>query len=264
MKILKPLINQFQSLLEDSNIHEEIDLKISSIESFDYQINNLVKYQNHNDIRKILSDLEKLALGAEIIDSFEITEKNFFNFTVNLNNVQKYLENFKENVKTEHPKKIIIDYGGPNIGKPLHVGHLRSLNIGRSLYEINQLIGNTVISDIHLGDWGMPVAQIIAYCELENININSITVQKLIDIYPKSTELYKEDESFQILAKEINKNLNKNEKESIEKWKSIRNVSVSELKETLSILYHDFDLWLGESDVNNIIKPMIDKLTKEN
>ena len=129
MKILKPLINQFQSLLEDSNIHEEIDLKISNIESFDYQINNLVKYQNHNDIRKILSDLEKLALGAEIIDSFEITEKNFFNFKINLNNVQNYLENFKENVKTEHPKKIIIDYGGPNIGKPLHVGHLRSLNI---------------------------------------------------------------------------------------------------------------------------------------
>jgi len=263
MKILKPLINQFQSLLENSNIHEEIDLKISSIESFDYQINNLVKHQNHNDIKKILIDVEKLALDSEIIDSFEITEKNFFNFTVNLNNVQKYLENFKENVKTEHPKKIIIDYGGPNIGKPLHVGHLRSLNIGRSLYEINQLIGNTVISDIHLGDWGMPVAQIIAYCELENININSITVQKLIDIYPKSTELYKEDESFQILAKEINKNLNKNEKESIEKWKSIRNVSVSELKETLSILNHDFDLWLGESDVNNIIKPMIEKLTKE-
>ena len=263
MKILKPLINQFQSLLENSNIHEEIDLKISSIESFDYQINNLVKYQNHNDIRKILSDLEKLALGAEIIDSFEITEKNFFNFTVNLNNVQKYLENFKENVKTEHPKKIIIDYGGPNIGKPLHVGHLRSLNIGRSLYEINQLIGNTVTSDIHLGDWGMPVAQIIAYCEIQNIIINSITVDQLIDIYPKSSELYRSDKSFQILAKEINKNLNENENESIKKWKSIRNVSVSELKETLSILNHDFDLWLGESDVNNIIKPMIEKLIKE-
>ena len=263
MKILKPLINEFQSLLENSNIHEEIDIKISSIENFDYQINNLVKYQNHKDIEKILSDVKELALGVQIIDSFEITEKNFFNFKINLNNVQNYLENFKENVKTEHPKKIIIDYGGPNIGKPLHVGHLRSLNIGRSLYEINQLIGNTVTSDIHLGDWGMPVAQIIAYCELENININSITVQKLIDIYPKSTELYKEDESFQILAKEINKNLNKNEKESIEKWKSIRNVSVSELKETLSILNHDFDLWLGESDVNNIIKPMIEKLTKE-
>ena len=263
MKILKPLINEFQSLLENSNIHEEIDIKISSIENFDYQINNLVKYQNHKDIEKILSDVKELALGVQIIDSFEITEKNFFNFKINLNNVQNYLENFKENVKTEHPKKIIIDYGGPNIGKPLHVGHLRSLNIGRSLYEINQLIGNTVTSDIHLGDWGMPVAQIIAYCELENININSINVQQLLDIYPKSTELYKEDESFQILAKEINKNLNKNEKESIEKWKSIRNVSVSELKETLSILNHDFDLWLGESDVNNIIKPMIEKLTKE-
>ena len=80
MKILKPLINQFQSLLENSNIHEEIDIKISSIESFDYQINNLVKYQNHRDIEKILNDVEQLALNIEIIDSFEITEKNFFNF----------------------------------------------------------------------------------------------------------------------------------------------------------------------------------------
>ena len=263
MKILKPLISEFESLLENSNIHEAIDMKISSIEKFDYQINNLVKYQNHKDIEKILNGVEKLALDNQIIDSFEITEKNFFNFTINLNNVQDYLENFKENIKTEHSKKIIIDYGGPNIGKPLHVGHLRSLNIGRSLYQTNKLIGNSVTSDIHLGDWGMPVAQIIAYCEIQNINISSITVQQLIDIYPKSSELYRNDESFQILAKEINKNLNENENESIEKWKSIRNVSVSELKETLSILNHDFDLWLGESDVNNIIKPMIEKLTKE-
>ena len=263
MKILKPLINEFQLLLENSNIYEEIDLKISSIESFDYQINNLVKHQKHKDLGKILSDVEKLALDTEIVDSFEITEKNFFNFTVNLNNIQSYIENFKENIKTKDPKKIIIDYGGPNIGKPLHVGHLRSLNIGRSLYKTNQIIGNSVTSDIHLGDWGMPVAQIIAYCEVENINIDSITVQQLIDIYPKSSELYKNDGSFQILAKEINKNLNENENESIEKWKSIRNISVSELKETLSVLNHDFDLWLGESDVNNIIKPMIEKLTKE-
>ncbi len=263
MKILKPLISEFESLLENSNIHEAIDIKISSIEKFDYQINNLVKHQNHKDIEKILNGVEKLALDNQIIDSFEITEKNFFNFTINLNNVQDYLENFKENIKTEHSKKIIIDYGGPNIGKPLHVGHLRSLNIGRSLYHTNKLIGNSVTSDIHLGDWGMPVAQIIAYCEIQNIIINSITVDQLIDIYPKSSELYRSDKSFQILAKEINKNLNENENESIKKWKSIRNVSVSELKETLSILNHDFDLWLGESDVNNIIKPMIEKLTKE-
>ena len=69
MKILKPLISEFQGLLENSNINEEIDIKISSIESFDYQINNLVKYQNHKDIEKILNDVEELALNVEIIDS---------------------------------------------------------------------------------------------------------------------------------------------------------------------------------------------------
>ena len=84
MKILKPLINEFQGLLENSNINEEIDIKISSIESFDYQINNLVKHQNHKDIEKILNDVEQLALDIEIIDSFEITEKNFFNFKISL------------------------------------------------------------------------------------------------------------------------------------------------------------------------------------
>jgi len=263
MKILNPLISEFHSILENSNIHEEIDLKISNIENFDYQINNLVKHQNHKDIDEILKNVKKLALEIEIIDTFEITENNFFNFKINLENSENYLEKLVENIKTDNPKKIIIDYGGPNIGKPLHVGHLRSLNIGRSIYNTNQLVGNTVTSDIHLGDWGMPIAQIIAYSNVKNIKINSITVEQLIDIYPKSTELYNNDESFQILAKEINKNLNENKKEEIEKWNKIKDVSISELKETLSTLNHDFDLWLGESDVNNIIKPMIEKLTKE-
>ena len=90
---------------------------------------------------------------------------------INLTNCDKFLSNIEENILSPNPKRILIDYGGPNIGKPLHVGHLRSLNIGRSLKKVNKLIGNEVVTDIHLGDWGMPVAQIIAYCELENIDI---------------------------------------------------------------------------------------------
>ena len=76
----------------------------------------------------------------------------------------------------ENQKNIILDYGGPNIGKPLHVGHLRSLNIGRSLYKINKLVGNKVTSDIHLGDWGMPVAQIISYMIIHKIDFEKITI----------------------------------------------------------------------------------------
>ena len=173
------------------------------------------------------------------------------------------MSNIEENLLSPKPKRILIDYGGPNIGKPLHVGHLRSLNIGRSLKELNQIIGNNVVTDIHLGDWGMPVAQIIAFCELENIDIKTLTAEKLIDIYPKSSALYSDSEDFENLAKEKNKALNKEEKEVLEKWIFLKNISVQSIKETLFLLNHDFDLWLGESDVNKLIDPMIKSLKEQ-
>ena len=77
----------------------------------------------------------------------------------------KNLTNTQSDFENEQKDKIIFDYGGPNIGKPLHVGHMRTLNIGRSLYNIHSFVGNEVVSDIHLGDWGMPIAQIITYLE---------------------------------------------------------------------------------------------------
>ena len=85
-------------------------------------------------------------------------------------------ENLIENIKASHQKNIILDYGGPNIGKPLHVGHLRSLNIGRSLYNINKLAGHNVANDIHLGDWGMPIAQIICFINENNINLEDLKI----------------------------------------------------------------------------------------
>ena len=105
-------------------------------------------------------------------------------------------------------QKIIFDYGGPNIGKPLHVGHMRTLNIGRSLYNIHSFIGNNVISDIHLGDWGMPIAQIIGYMSIHKIDSENITIEELEKIYPLSSSLYSEDEEFRESALQINKKLN--------------------------------------------------------
>ena len=193
MKILEPLINDFKILFEKFDIQEDIDLKISNIENFDYQINNLVKYGNHENIKDLKLSVKDLCENNKIINTFEITNNNFINFKIHIDKCDSFIENVEKNLKTQNPKKIIIDYGGPNIGKPLHVGHLRSLNIGRSIYKTNKLLGHNVISDIHLGDWGMPIAQIIAYCESENIDIKSLDIDKLVDIYPKSAELYNED-----------------------------------------------------------------------
>ena len=263
MKIVESLIVEINNLFNKFDIDEEIDFKISNIENYDYQINNLVKYQNNEEIEKIVDKINLLLDGHEVIENFEITKNYFINIKINLNKCEIFLSNIKENLITSAPKKIIIDYGGPNIGKPLHVGHLRSLNIGRSLKELNKIVGHQVTTDIHLGDWGMPIAQIIAFCELENIDIKTITAEKLIDIYPRASTLYSDSEDFEKLAKQKNKELNSEEKKVIDQWSFLKNISINSIKETLLILKHDFDLWLGESDVNELIEPMIESLKKE-
>ena len=263
MKIVESLIGEINNLFNEHGINEKIDFKISNIENFDYQVNNLVKHQSHEKIHEIVTKTELLFANNEIVENFEITKNYFLNIRINLTNCDKSLSNIQENLLSSNPKRILIDYGGPNIGKPLHVGHLRSLNIGRSLKELNKIIGNEVITDIHLGDWGMPVAQIIAFCELENIDITTLTGEKLIDIYPKASALYSESEEFENLAKDKNKELNNQEKKALEKWSFLKNISIESIRETLFRLDHDFDLWLGESDVNELIKPMIESLKKE-
>ena len=263
MKIVESLIVEINNLFNKFDIDEEIDFKISNIENYDYQINNLVKYQNNEEIEKIVDKINLLLDGHEVIENFEITKNCFINIKINLNKSEIFLSNIKENLITSAPKKIIIDYGGPNIGKPLHVGHLRSLNIGRSLKELNKIVGHQVTTDIHLGDWGMPIAQIIAFCELENIDIKTITAEKLIDIYPRASTLYSDSEDFEKLAKQKNKELNSEEKKVIDQWSFLKNISINSIKETLLILKHDFDLWLGESDVNELIEPMIESLKKD-
>tara|TARA_B100001250_G_C19796742_1_gene789072 strand:+ start:364 stop:2001 length:1638 start_codon:yes stop_codon:yes gene_type:complete len=263
VKIVEPLLSEVKKVLSEFNISEEIDFKISNIENFDYQINNLVKLNNHNEIDKIVKKINLLLDSPGVVENFEITKKNFINIKISLNNCDKFLSNIESNFLTSEPKKIILDYGGPNIGKPLHVGHLRSLNIGRSLKELNKLIGNKVTTDIHLGDWGMPVAQIISFCEQENIDIKNLNADMLINIYPKASTLYLESKDFQKLAKEKNKELNNQEKKALTQWSYLRKISIDSIKETLIILNHDFDLWNGESDVNELIEPMIESLKKD-
>ena len=260
MKIFEQVSIQLNKLFKDFGIDENVDIKISKLEDVDYQIDNLVKFAKHDQINHIMKEVNNLLSKSKIVESYEITDNCFINLNLNLNGCDKFLSNMKNNLLTDRPKKIIIDYGGPNIGKPLHVGHLRSLNIGRSIKKLNEVIGNDVVTDIHLGDWGMPVAQIITYCELNNIEIKSLTVERLLEIYPESSELYENSETFKKDAQKINKNLNNSNVEVLNKWSLIREISVEDLKSTLSKLSHDFDLWLGESSVNELIKPMIESL----
>ena len=261
---LRKLENNLESVLKKFNVTETIDIKLTKNESFDLQINNLVKHKDNPNLSKIIDNFQRELDSEPFIKKHEIGEKNFINIEINLNEFLKTVENVRDFIKVTSPKKIIFDYGGPNIGKPLHVGHLRSLNIGRSLYNVNKLAGNTVLSDIHMGDWGMPIAQIIQYGIEKKINFKKLTIQELEEIYPIASDLYSTNDEFMKLAQNINKNLNDNQKDLVIKWKIIKDTSMKSLKSTLNQLNHKFDLWRGESDVNDSIPNMIKDLITKN
>ena len=264
MKKLEGLKSEIDNLFKKNGLNENIEFLISNVEEYDLQINNLVKHQNDQNTDYISSELKKILNSNEIISNFEITKNYFINLELNMTCFISYFKEIENNIKIDIPKKIIFDYGGPNIGKPLHVGHLRSLNIGRSLYNINKLAGNTVVSDIHLGDWGMPIAQILKFCAINTIDESKISIDELEEIYPKASKLYSEDVEFQNACKQLSKDLNENNQTLIAKWRYIKSVSLSSIKITLKRLGHSFDYWLGESDVNHLIPQMISKLEKDN
>ena len=178
MNLLKTLLDDLGDILIKNGIEETIDIRISNLDNYDYQINNLVKFQNHPNIETIKDEISNSLTLSALIDVFEFAKNLFINIQINAESIVENLENVKNNIIRNKKESVIIDYGGPNIGKPLHVGHLRPLNIGRSIYLTNKNIGNDIKSDIHLGDWGMPVAQIITYCELEDVDFDELTIDK--------------------------------------------------------------------------------------
>jgi len=263
MNLLKPIVKVVHDLLKEHSIDEIIDLRISNSDGYDYQINNLVKYQKHPNIDRIKNEITLSLNKSKLIEKFDFANNLFINLKINAELILENLINVEEYIKTDNRESLIIDYGGPNIGKPLHVGHLRPLNIGRSIYNTNKIIGNRIYSDIHLGDWGMPVAQIITYCEVENINFESLTIEMLENIYPNASTKYRSDEEFKEQAQETNKKLSSGESITILNWEKISKITINALKQTLSVLGHEFDYWWGESSVNNLIPDMLEKLKND-
>jgi arginyl-tRNA synthetase len=263
MNLLKTVVNDLGNILKKNDIDEVIDIRISNLDKYDYQINNLVKYQNHPDVESIKEEISNALTLSGLIDVFDFAKNLFINIHINAESIIENLQDVKNNVLRDNKESVIIDYGGPNIGKPLHVGHLRPLNIGRSIYLTNKIIGNDIISDIHLGDWGMPVAQIITYCELEGISFDELTINMLEEIYPNASKKYSTDDNFKKRSQETNKKLSSGEKEVFSNWKKISELTLTSLKETLLILNHDFDYWWGESSVNDLIPDMLRSLESE-
>ena len=260
--IFNNLTNSLTEEFKKYELDEEIQLNLSKIAGYDLQINNLVKYNKSDFFQELQENIIEKINSSNLFLPVEKNEIGFLNLSLNHIHLMKNITNTRRDFESKQNSKIIFDYGGPNIGKPLHVGHMRTLNIGRSLYNIHSFIGNEVVSDIHLGDWGMPIAQIITYVEREGIELQSLDSSQLEIIYPKASEEYKQNKEFKSRAQEINKLLNNNDKKLLQIWKSIKEISIKSLEENFEILGHSFDYWLGESDVNNLIPKMIEDLLK--
>lgn len=174
--------------------------------------------------------------------------------------------------KPEKTKKIIIDYGGANVAKPLHVGHLRSAVIGESIKRICRYAGHEVIGDVHLGDWGLQMGLVIMGLKERKPDLiyfdesyqgeypseAPFTISELEEIYPASSAKSKEDPEYKAKAMEATYKLQNGVRGYRALWKHILNVSVTDLKKNYSSLNVEFDLWKGESDVHDLIPEMVE------
>ena len=176
--------------------------------------------------------------------------------------------------KTKEPKTIIIDYGGPNVAKPLHVGHLRSAVIGESIKRIGKFMGHHMIGDVHLGDWGLQMGLIITELKLRKPELvyfdenysgeyptePPFTISELEEIYPTASKKSKEDASYKEAAMQATYELQHGRKGYQALLSHILNVSVTDLKRNYEKLNVSFELWKGESDAQPYIPDMVKKM----
>ena len=206
----------------------------------------------------------------------------FLNLKLDETYLAEYLQEMQEDErygceKVAEPKTIIVDYGGANVAKPLHVGHLRSAVIGESVKRMSRYIGHEVIGDVHLGDWGLQMGLIItelkerkpelvyfdASYEGEYPKEAPFTISELEEIYPTASGKSKEDPAYKEAAMQATFELQKGRRGYIALWKHILAVSIKDLKKNYDSLNVSFDLWKGESDADPYIAPMADKMKED-
>ena len=215
----------------------------------------------------------------EAVDS---VKPGFLNLKLHRKYLAEYLQEMAQDTerlgcgKCENPRTIMIDYGGPNVAKPLHVGHLRSGIIGESIKRICRYAGHDVIGDIHLGDWGLQMGLIITELQKRQPGLiyfddsykgeypaeAPFTISELEEIYPTASAKSKEDEAYKADAMEATYKLQNGVRGYRALWDHIIAVSVADLKKNYANLNVEFDLWKGESDVHDMIPGMVEEMKK--
>ena len=214
--------------------------------------------------------------GSTLFERVEAVSPGFLNMKLSGACLAQYLTEMAQSERLgvpqeEAPKTIVLDYGGPNVAKPLHIGHLRSAIIGESVKRIDRWFGNRVIGDIHLGDWGLQMGLIIAQLQDDQPELPyfddgftgeypetaPFTISELEKIYPAASARSKEDEAFAARAHDATYQLQSGKRGYRALWRHILNVSVADMKRNYEKLDVHFDVWLGESDAQPYIPKML-------
>ena len=252
------------------DVDKVVITKSNKEQSCDYQSNDifkLAKLYSCSPIeigQKIMACVDSSL--TDIFKNIEFVKPGFLNFTLSDKFINENLETLNEHLGISKPIKeelFILDYGGANVAKPLHVGHMRTLIVGESLKRIIKYMGHKTISDIHLGDYGLQIGQVIYGLKQENLKIDEITIEDLNRIYPKVSGLCKEDEHVKDTCALITKQLQDNNEEYQKYFKKILAVSIADMKKLYEYLNVDFDLWLGESDAYPYLSTVENLLRKK-
>lgn len=279
MSIIKELNEDVKKLVEKAGYQvDNLILQPSGRRDLgEFQLNdamNLAK-QYKKAPRIIAEDIVKFLEQDDRFTNLNIAGPGFINITLTDEYLGSLLTKIYEdknlNIDKRTPKKVVLDYGGANVAKALHVGHLRSANIGEALKRLATLLGYEVIGDAHLGDYGRPLGLVVLeikkrYPDLAYFDSNytgnfaeiklPITNKDLEEIYPYASNKSKEDEGYLEEAREVTFKIQNHERGYYDLWKKVVEISKQDIKQVYDLLNVEFELWLGESDAAEYIEEL--------
>ncbi|CDA72047.1 arginyl-tRNA synthetase [Ruminococcus sp. CAG:579] len=236
----------------------------------------------HKAPRMIAADAAAKLEGDADLEKVEVVGAGFINITVSDEFLLGYVKQAlaDENLgipQAEKPETVVLDYGGPNVAKPLHIGHLRSAVIGEALKRLVRATGRKTISDVHLGDWGLQMGLVMAELQerhpewacfaedfdAENFAGVNLDAESLNVIYPFASAKSKENDDFKQKARAVTAKLQKGDPGYTALWREIIRISVADMKKNYENLNVDFDYWYGESDAEKYVPELLDVLNEK-
>ncbi len=215
--------------------------------------------------QEVIDVLQKIS-GGEVFEELSIGGPGFINIVLKESFIAQYLKHVgaEEGYGVEPVGKgqtIVLDYGGPNIAKAMHVGHLRSGIIGDTLRRMCLRAGYKTVGDVHMGDWGTPMGMILSELDIMGYE-GEITMEMLAEIYPKASAACKADEARMALAREATRKLQEGDERYTSVWRQFIDVSIAGMKENYGSLGVYFDEWKGESHAHPYIEKMVEDIKK--